>query len=168
MSYLNGSSDLRCLSLINCGRSAAHVRQRCAADWSVDWSRSALTRGWLLHRVALLRAFGVFALCGFACAVISVVSAIGPLLEGMSWCSWWPVGDRGPPRPLGPMHSVTLFPPTSNAPAYRVPRSSFRKAIWKTNAWYELTIAYKALVSIPTCIGDLPIFFRDISLDKEI
>ncbi len=29
----------------------------------------------------------------------------------MSRCSRWPVGDRGPPRPLGPMHSVTLFPP---------------------------------------------------------
>ncbi len=38
-------------------------------------------------------------------------------LNGMSRCSRWPVGDRGPPRPLGPMHSVTLSPPTSDAPA---------------------------------------------------
>ncbi len=40
----------------------------------------------------------------------------------------------------------------SNKP-FRVPRSSFRKAIWKTNAWYllclELTFVHEALVLIP-------------------
>ncbi len=46
----------------------------------------------------------------------------------------------------------------SNKP-YRVPRSSFRKAIWKTNAWYllclELTFVHKAFVLIPKHLGDV-------------
>ncbi len=32
-------------------------------------------------------------------------------LNGMCRCSPWELGDRGPPKPLGPIHSVTLFPP---------------------------------------------------------
>ncbi len=104
VSHLNGSSVLRCLTLINNG----------------DWSRSALTRGWRMHRGALLHAFGVFMQLRMRCNLtiapnigeLSLVSAIGPLLE------WnFPVflmarrSRGGPPRPLGPMHSVTLFPP---------------------------------------------------------
>ncbi len=46
----------------------------------------------------------------------------------------------------------------SNKP-YRVPRSFFRKEIWKTNAWYllclELTFAHDALVLIPKHLGDV-------------
>ncbi len=59
----------------------------------------------------------------------------------------------------------------SNKP-YKVPRSSFRKAIWKTNAWYllclELTFAHEALVLIPKHLGDITDFFRDISFENEI
>ncbi len=36
--------------------------------------------------------------------------------NGMSWCSRWPVGDRGPARPLGPMHSVTPHHPPQRRP----------------------------------------------------
>ncbi len=47
----------------------------------------------------------------------------------------------------------------------------FQKAIWKTNALYlfclELTSAHKALVLIPTRIGDFSDFFQGISLDHE-
>ncbi len=55
-------------------------------------------------------------------------------------------------------------------PYYWVPRSSFRKAIWKTNAWYllclELTFTHEVLVLIPKRIGDITNFFQDISLDN--
>ncbi len=47
--------------------------------------------------------------------------------------------------------------------ALRVPRSSFRKTICKTNAWHllclELTFAHEALVLIPTHYGDFTDFF---------
>ncbi len=45
---------------------------------------------------------------------VSFVSAFGP----MSRCSRWPVGDYGPPRPLGPMHSVTISPPLATPDLY--------------------------------------------------
>ncbi len=71
-----------------------------------------------MERGALLRAFGVFALFGFAYAVI-INSAkyrgglphFGDRPITRIGMSRWPVGDCGPPRPLGTMHSVTLFPP---------------------------------------------------------
>ncbi len=42
---------------------------------------------------------------------IGEVSLVSVISNRMSRCSRWPVGDRGPSRPLGPMHTVTLFPP---------------------------------------------------------
>ncbi len=57
----------------------------------------------------------------------------------------------------------------SNKP-YRVKRSSFRRAIWKTNALYllclELTSVHEALVLIPKHLGDVTDFFRDISFEN--
>ncbi len=108
VSHLNGSSDLRCLSLINRGRSAAlcgDSSRSLTRGWRLDASGSAASRFWSICLRFRMR-------CKLKTAPnigeLSLFSAIGP--NGMSRCSRWP-GDRGPPRPLGPMHSVTLFPP---------------------------------------------------------
>ncbi len=112
VSHLNGLRDLRCLSLINRGRSTAlygRLISLCFDVWLADASGRADSRFW---GICLIR----FHMC---CNYKQhQISGRSPSFWRSAHYSNWnvpvfpmAVGVCGPPRPLGRMHSVTLFLP---------------------------------------------------------
>ncbi len=138
MSHLNGSSDLRCLSLINRGRSAAlcgDSSRSLTRGWRLDASGSAASRFWSICLRFRMR-------CNLKTAPnigeLSLFSAIGPNVPVL------PMARRSrAPQTSGPYALCHPFPPTTplRMSVARITLCAFTSAlekcdkIWWSNMW---------------------------------